>query len=161
MNTQLAFVGRRIDMAPRIHRRWLVALIYLIFTVLIVAWSWFHSRYVGSFAAAGCMIAVVALWVLILYLAGGPSEAADEREKRRWDQVRARAYPWLGYVLLLAVLTWPLHAIGNAIPYPELHGILQQLPYGILMATGVLYYTLPQAILLWTEPDMDSGAPLA
>jgi hypothetical protein len=156
MNTQLAFVGRRINMAPRTHRRWLVALIYLIFTVLIAAWAWF-SRHGGSLAATGCMIAGIALCLLILYLAGAPRDATDEREKRRWDQVRARAYPWLGGVLLLAGFTWQLRAIGNA----ELHGILQQLPYGILMAAGVVYMTLPQAILLWTEPDMDSGGPLA
>jgi TRAP-type C4-dicarboxylate transport system permease small subunit len=181
MNTQLAFVGRRINMAPRTHRRWLVALIYLISTVLIVAWAWFSryaagslaydpttsslawawfSRYAGWFAA-GCLIAVVALYLLILHLVGGPSEATDEREKRRWDQVRARAYPWLGYVLLLALGTSQVHRNVNATIHPALHGILQQLPYSILMAAGVLYLTLPQAILLWTEPDMDSGGPPA
>jgi hypothetical protein len=132
----------------------------LILTALIAAWAWL-SRHAGSFAAAGCVLAAIALYVLIVYLVGGPSEATDEREKRRWDQVRARAYPWLGYVLMLAVLTWPLHAMANTTLHPELHGILQQLPYGILMAAGVLYFTLPQTILLWTEPDMDSAAPLA
>jgi hypothetical protein len=30
-----------------------------------------------------------------------------------------------------------------------------QLPHFLLVATGILYVTLPQAILLWTEPDMD------
>ena len=160
MNTQTAFVGRRIDIAPRAHRRWLVALIYLIFTVLIVSWAWF-SRHPVSFAAPGCVIACVALYLLILHLAGPPSEATDEREKRRWDQVRARAYPWLGYALMLALFTWQLHASVKATLHPELQGILQQLPYGILLAAGVLYMTLPQAILLWSEPDMDGGAPLA
>jgi hypothetical protein len=159
MNTQLAFVGRRINMAPRTHRRWLVALIYLILTVLIVTWAWF-SRYAGSFAAAGCLIGAIALYLLVLHLVGEAREATDEREKRRWDQVRARAYPWLGHVLMLAVLTWQLHAMVNATLHPELHGILQQLPYGILMAAGALYFTLPQAILLWSEPDMDNAGPL-
>jgi len=159
MNTQLAFVGTRINMAPRTHRRWLVALIYLILTVLIVAWSWF-SRDAASLAGSGCLIAAVALYLLILHLAGPPSEATDERQKRRWDQVRARAYPCLGLVLMLALFTWQLHASVNATLHPELHGILQQLPYGILMAAGVLYLSLPQAILLWSEPDMDSDAPL-
>jgi hypothetical protein len=161
MNTQLAFVGRRVNMAPRTHRRWLVALLYLIFTVLIVAWAWF-SRYGASFPAAGCVLAMVGLlYPLILYLAGDARQATDEREKRRWDQARACAYPWLGYVLLLAVLIWPLHAMGNATLHPDLYGILRRLPYGFLLAAGVVYMTLPQAILLWTEPDMDSGAPLA
>jgi hypothetical protein len=26
----------------------------------------------------------------------------------------------------------------------------------LLMAAGVLYWTLPQAILMWTEPDIDA-----
>lgn len=160
MNTQLALVGKRINMAPRAHRRRVVVVIYLIFTALIVTWAWF-SRHGASFAGAGCMIAFIALWALILYLAGAPSDRTDEREKRRWDQVRARAYPWLGYALLLAILAWPLHALGNATLPPALHGILQRLPYSILMAAGVLYYTLPQTILLWTEPDMDSNASIA
>ena len=36
-----------------------------------------------------------------------------------------------------------------------LRGFLMQLPNVLLMATVLLYATLPQAILLWTEPDMD------
>jgi hypothetical protein len=36
-----------------------------------------------------------------------------------------------------------------------LRGCLMQLPSIILWATGILYFTLPQAILLWTEPDME------
>jgi NADH:ubiquinone oxidoreductase subunit 6 (subunit J) len=161
MNTQLAIVGRRINLAPRAHRRCLVALIYLIFTVLIVAGSWF-SRYIGLFDAAGCVFAVVGVvYLLILYLVGEARQASDEREKRRWDQARARAYPCLGFVVWLALFTWSFHSKANATLHPELHGILQQLPYSILMAAGILYMTLPQAILLWTEPDMDSSAQFA
>lgn len=36
-----------------------------------------------------------------------------------------------------------------------LHTFFDQLPYGLLVATCILYYTLPQGILLWTEQDAD------
>jgi hypothetical protein len=36
-----------------------------------------------------------------------------------------------------------------------LRGFLMQLPNVLLMATVLLHATLSQAILLWTEPDMD------
>jgi hypothetical protein len=34
---------------------------------------------------------------------------------------------------------------------------LDRLPWALMIAWGILYYTLPQAILLWTEPDMEDG----
>jgi len=36
-----------------------------------------------------------------------------------------------------------------------LRGYLMQLPFVLLLTTALLYGTLPSAILLWTEPDMD------
>jgi hypothetical protein len=33
------------------------------------------------------------------------------------------------------------------------------LPFILLMATLFLYMTLPQAVLLWTEPDMEEEQP--
>ncbi len=38
---------------------------------------------------------------------------------------------------------------------PALRVFIDHLPYGLLFAAGILYYTLPQAILLWTEPNME------
>ena len=40
---------------------------------------------------------------------------------------------------------------------PVLRAMLMQLPFDLLAATAVLYISLPQAILLWTEPDMETG----
>lgn len=40
-------------------------------------------------------------------------------------------------------------------PHRGLVGYLMQLPFVLLLTTGLLYGTLPSAILLWTEPDMD------
>jgi hypothetical protein len=33
-----------------------------------------------------------------------------------------------------------------------------RLPWGLLIAAGIPYYTLPQTILLWTEPDVEEEA---
>jgi hypothetical protein len=33
--------------------------------------------------------------------------------------------------------------------------VLDQLIYGLLIASVILFITLPQSILLWTEPDID------
>jgi hypothetical protein len=33
-----------------------------------------------------------------------------------------------------------------------------KLVYGLLIASFILFLTLPQAILLWTEPDMEAEA---
>jgi len=33
--------------------------------------------------------------------------------------------------------------------------VLDQIIYGLLIASVVLLITLPQAILLWTEPDIE------
>ena len=33
--------------------------------------------------------------------------------------------------------------------------LFDQLPYGLLAAACILYYTLPQATLLWTEADRE------
>jgi hypothetical protein len=38
---------------------------------------------------------------------------------------------------------------------PAVRAFVDRLPFGLLIAAGILYYTLPQAILLWTEPDME------
>jgi hypothetical protein len=38
---------------------------------------------------------------------------------------------------------------------PALRAFFARLPWGLLIAAMMLYYILPQAILLWTEPDME------
>lgn len=153
MNTQLKLLGKQINMAPRLHRRWLVVAMYAVFAVLITAW---FSDYAPRFAA-WCLIGAVGLQLVLLHLVGQPSEATDERESHRWDQARSRAYPWLGYCLLFALGTTQLHTKVNEALHPTLFATFQQLPYSLLMAAGVLYVTLPQTILLWTEPDLEEA----
>lgn len=153
MNTQVVFLGKRINMAPRLHRRWLVVATYAAFAAFIVAVFWF-SR---SVFYTWCLIAVVAVSIMVSHLVGRPNQATDERESYRWDHATARAYPWIGNCLVLALLTTQLHGKVTEAAHPALFATFQQLPYSVLMAAGVLYITLPQAILLWTEPDMESA----
>lgn len=153
MNTQVVFLGKRINMAPRVHRRWLVVATYAAFAAFIVAVFWF-SR---SVFYTWCLIAVVAVSIMVSHLVGRPNQATDERESYRWDHATARAYPWIGNCLVLALLTTQLHGKVTEAAHPALFATFQQLPYSVLMAAGVLYITLPQAILLWTEPDMESA----
>jgi|SRR5579863_3561954 len=152
MNTQLVLLGKRMNMAPRTHRRWLVVATYAAFGAFIVAVFWF-SR---SLFYAWCMVAVVTASLMVSQLVGNPRDATDERESYRWEHATARAYRWLGYCLLIALMTTQLHSKVNATAHPAFFAAFQQLPYSVLMAAGVLYITLPQAILLWTEPDMET-----
>jgi len=153
MNTQLEFLGRRLNMAPRVHRRWLVVATYAAFAAFIVAVFWF-SR---SLFYVWCLIAVVAVSIIVSHLVGRPGDATDERESYRWDHATARAYPWIGTFLVIALIATQLHGKVSETAHPALFTTFQQLPYSLLMAAGVLYITLPQAILLWTEPDMEDA----
>jgi hypothetical protein len=153
MNTQMVLLGKRINMAPRAHRRWLVVATYAAFATFIVALFWF-SR---SLFYAWCLIAVTAVCIMVSDVVGRRNEATDERESYRWDHATARAYPWLGNCLVLALFTTQLHSKVSEAAHPALFTTFQQLPYSLLMAAGVLYITLPHVILLWTEPDMETG----
>ena len=82
---------------------------------------------------------------------------SDERELRQRDRAHYQAYQALTFSLagmwLLAI--WKLHA-------PRLLSWLSVsadvLLYGLVLAVIVVSLTLPQAILLWTEPDMEAEA---
>jgi len=79
----------------------------------------------------------------------------DEREMVQRDRAHYRAYGILGGVncVLFAVFvdsTEGLHMLPK-IPIP-----LGTLAYWFMLANFVLYLTLPQCILLWTEPDMEA-----
>jgi cytochrome b561 len=154
MNTQLKVLGKRLNMAPRVHRRWLVVAMYAIFAAILEAgWTYDAAR-----GPAWCLLGSVPLVLILVNLVGRSNEAKDERESGRWDHAYARAYPWLGYCLVFALFASGLAkklAQFSSSTSPALHAFEAQLPYMMVMATGVLYVTLPQAILLWTEPDME------
>jgi hypothetical protein len=78
----------------------------------------------------------------------------DERESQQRDHAHYNAYQGLtlGLVLVWLLADWQANA-------PKLLGWLSGGPavylYGLTLALVVVSQTLPQAILLWTEPDME------
>jgi len=94
------------------------------------------------------------------YAVSDPEESDfhnDERELSQRDHAHYQAYRALiaGLALLwlasIEVLSTPAPFIWNSIS-------AQRLLYGFVVALLVVSLTLPQAILLWTEPDMESEA---
>lgn len=79
---------------------------------------------------------------------------SDERELRQRDHAHYLAYQAMAFLVLLPMLFGSLRiARPSLIP---LGGVTTaQFYYGLSMVAVVLFVTLPQAILLWTEPDMD------
>ena len=87
--------------------------------------------------------------------AGTPESSAwmnDERELSRRDLAHYRAYQPITaammVILVLAAMT--LHPT-RWIPI----ALLQSLLFAVALYTTVLAITLPSAIILWTEPDVD------
>jgi hypothetical protein len=153
MNTSLDFLGKHINMAPRAHRRWLVAVSYVAFAL------WLLGFLLGSRALvlSTTMIGFAALLVFAGF-AGTGYEEGDEREVHRRDHAFYLAHRKMSWALVVALFMawflWPQNPLLAAAG-PEVSRILQQLPYAALFAVIGLNATLPQAILLWTEPDME------
>jgi hypothetical protein len=78
----------------------------------------------------------------------------DERELSRRDLAHYRAYQpmtiAMTVILVLAAMTLhPTRWIAIS--------VLQNLLFAVVLFTTVLAITLPSAIILWTEPDVDLG----
>ncbi len=192
MKADLALFGMHFDMSSRARRRWLVALIYAAFAALMAA-SWFldHLRMSGTYFLFN--YALLVSWFILggyypggllrpfdgyvqrrkgtepstaLKLNGGPAAPAvreslnDERELRERDRAHYQAFQWFAIALLFLCLLANPHLVG------WLHlsaDRIVELLHGGLLAALMLALSLPQAILLWTEPDMETeaGAPAA
>jgi hypothetical protein len=88
----------------------------------------------------------------------GESEyRSDERELSQRD--RAHYYAYQALVIALCVL-WVLTSWNTFRPrlLAWVLGSLSMLIYGVVLAAIVVALTLPQAILLWSEPDMEAEA---
>ena len=80
----------------------------------------------------------------------------DERELRQRDRAHYLAYQALALCL---VAVWMLTSLQRNVP--RLIGFVpvsaDQLLYALVLIAVVASLTLPQAILLWTEPDMEES----
>jgi hypothetical protein len=116
---------------------------------------------VGTWIICGCAILWVALWIVLTWLAGDLHSRGDERETHRREHSTSRAYRFIGFCIVASFLA---ACFGGPNPITPLSPLalresLVPLPFILLMATLFLYMTLPQAVLLWTEPDMEEEQP--
>lgn len=177
MKTYLNFFGKRINLASRLRRRLFVALFYAIAAAIIYV-DW-HFRATSSTAT----IHVIMFWVLAGPFLGGsfyfsafvvgpvqPFEGnkwlrspwrgwlngrdpkdlrSDERDLTRRDRAHYAAYDVLALLVLAALAGYNrpfYHTISMATQ--------QRITLALLEAGSILAFTLPAAILLWTEPDL-------
>lgn len=163
MKTELVLGNTRMHFESRARRRGFVALCYAVFAVSDLAWSFLSSKYhpnVNPWIMIGCIIVGVLLWIVFTGISGDMRARGDERETHRREHAYFRAYFVLGIFLTGAFLASFLFRGPNPITplLPlALRGLLVQLPFMLIGAAGIVYLTLPQAILLWTEPDMDAS----
>ena len=76
----------------------------------------------------------------------------DERELARRDRAHYKAYQAVstGVAILLLLAFWSVKP-SQVIPAV----IVQNVLFMVALVTAVLALTLPSAIILWTEPDID------
>jgi hypothetical protein len=96
MKTELVVLGKRVSVASRSRRRWLVALVYAAFAALIVAWASFNAA-----ARAWCGIFGVVVLLMFLAIVGDRDEPADERENGRRQHAYFVAYGQLAWMFIL------------------------------------------------------------
>lgn len=157
MNSEYAFGHLRIHFESRARRRLFVALFYAVLAAAELAGFFTGARVAAStWVNVGCLIVFVALWIVFTGIAGDMGARGDEREAHRRDHAHFTAYRFFNYVLLGALFIAPIRNPNPlASPPPvALRGILVQ-PNLLALSAFLLYLTLPQAILLWTEPDME------
>lgn len=191
MRAEFHLFGRRINMAPRARRRWLVVLIYAGFGAL---WSgfWLFASWREAFVFVMFLLVVPTGSFVNRYLLGGygygglikpfnnttpwPYETPrdphwlclvlqlppspdkfdyrnDERELHQRDHAHFQAYRIVSFLLAIVALLIYMGRFGQ-----RYLGFLSNpfdLPLVVALAALFISRTLPQAILLWTEPDME------
>jgi len=159
MRTEYAVGNIRIHFESRARRRWFVAFFYAVLALAELAGFFVSTKNaIPIWLNSGCLILFVVLWIVFSGLSGDMRERGDEREALRRDHAHFSAYRFFLYVLLVALFIGPIREPNIlAPPVPlALRGILVQ-PNFLAMSAFLLYLTLPQAILLWTEPDMEES----
>ncbi|HUY95115.1 MAG TPA: hypothetical protein VMU71_07440 [Terracidiphilus sp.] len=165
MNTAFAVGPIRIHFESRARRRRFVALCYAVFAMTDLVWCFLNPKMnpaatpteaAGAWIVAGCMFLCVLLWMVLSGLSGDIRARGDERENHRRRDSISRAYPALGFAVMACTFSASF-AIPTANVTPALREFLMQLTFILLMVSFFLYATLPQAILLWTEPDMEAA----
>ncbi len=154
MKTEYAVGNIHIHFESRARRRWFVAFVYAVLAAMALAGFSVSAKTVTStWISVGCMILFVGLFIVFTGVAGDMRVRGDEREMHRRDHAHFMAYRFFGYIFVVALIGRYFRGPNPITPLlpPGLQGGLMQLG----LAAFFLYLTLPQAILLWTEPDME------
>lgn len=89
--------------------------------------------------------------------ADDPAYRNDERELLQRDRAH-----YLAYQALAVSIVIPMFVASMRVIRPALMAWIPMTPdelyYGLLLISLTLALTLPQSILLWTEPDMEASA---
>ena len=167
------FLG--ISLASRSNRRWIIAGWWLVVLILFSLTAFAlkaHPQWLDSILFYfGCAIAFFAInslgslvWrrrpdpnklsagVRTLFDAAFRAEEKknpmpDERERHQWEKAAYRAYSILVLAALLFLILHYFHFV------PQSH-VLREL---IIWFAYFIILNLPQAIYLWTEPDMEEA----
>ncbi len=142
MNTEYAVGKIRIRFASQARRRWLVVLFCIAVAGLFCAGLLVHANAAAvAWVAGGSGALFIALLVMFAWITGDSRGRRDERETDRIHRAHTLAYRIFGWVLLAAL--WPVLEFHKHLPDP-------------LIGAGYMFFvTLPGAILLWTEPDLE------
>jgi len=166
MNTEYAVGNLRIRFESRARRRWFVVLFYTVLAAIGPAgYSARENNAIGMWIVIGCVVLFTAFVIVFSWIAGDMRTRGDEREMHRRDHAHFLAYrillysaaavlSYFGIAALFAGFFRGSDPLAPLLPL-TLRELLAQLPHFLLPAVCVFFGSLPQAILLWTEPDME------
>lgn len=163
MNTEYAVGNLRIHFESRARRRWFVAFFYAVVAGFGFAPFTAHPDTLTVWIVGGYSVVFAAFLIVFAWIAGDPRLRCDEREMHRRDHAHYVAYRILLYGFL-ALFSW-YFVVTPAVRY--FSGLNSSSLYLRLVLSGspeqhflfipicLFLGSLPQAVLLWTEPDMD------
>jgi hypothetical protein len=159
MQTELIVGKYSIHFESRARRRLFVTLFYGAAAVICLAWCSFNPKEaIGAWILSGGMILGTALVIVFTSIAEDPRARGDEREMHRREHAHFQAHSLFAMMIVAAIIA-DIFLKGHNPITPllpaELRGGMVQWSQALLMAIGILYISLPRAILLWTEPDIE------
>ena len=163
MMTESILLGKRLNMATRARRRRLVAAVYTWLALCLVVWYYFYAISLYAYAkglASLCLFLAFVPFIAFWAITGDMLARGDERETHRRDHAHFVAYRSVGFVTVAELFA--VFQLGRTRSFRRrvrcFARSLTSSPTAVGIAALFLYLTLPQAILLWTEPDMDTDA---
>jgi hypothetical protein len=163
MKSEWYLFQKRIDVSSQSRRRALVVWMYVGFAAVLGVWFSGHAK-------SSITLLPVLLFLFAVSSIGGrtsakegiltPFSQTDERESIERDRAHYVAYRYVGLMLLLWLASEVLKDRVSLLQasWPTVRAFLEALPSVLYIATGVIYLTLPQAIILWSVPTLDSAS---